>query len=331
MNGTISYLASDGLGSATVTLSSSGTATAAQLFAPYGGVRYSSGSMPTSYGFTGQRSDTASGLDYYGTRYYDPQAGQFTSADSVIPGGGFDLWGLSRYACVEGNPEVRTDSSGHCFCDVPGTGDNFFPQSGGRLLDGDTGYVYYGPGYRQSYHVGTYTARRHHYAPYRPYAATAQRHDSVVGASNPGPVDRAISWLANAVAAPVEADPTEEQLAQSDAAQTGWFNDIAGACGLHCPDPSTPEGQAELAIMLGTDGGWISDKQFGTKAAAHMADFGMDVRDPAQRGAFRKDIINTRGNADEIRQGPWNPTAGGGGDYIFYRKGSTVVVTKRRW
>jgi RHS repeat-associated protein len=92
----VSYLGSDGLGSAGVTLNGSGSATASVLYAPYGGVRYSSGTMPASYGFTGQRSDATSGLDYYGARYYDPLAGQFTSADSVVPGGGFDLWSLSR-------------------------------------------------------------------------------------------------------------------------------------------------------------------------------------------------------------------------------------------
>ena len=43
VNGTVSYLASDSLGSATVALNGSWTATAALLFAPYGGVRYSSG------------------------------------------------------------------------------------------------------------------------------------------------------------------------------------------------------------------------------------------------------------------------------------------------
>ena len=37
VNGTLSYLASDGLGSANVTLNGSGTATASQLYAPYGG------------------------------------------------------------------------------------------------------------------------------------------------------------------------------------------------------------------------------------------------------------------------------------------------------
>jgi RHS repeat-associated protein len=88
--------------------------TAAQLYGPYGGVRYSSGTMPTAKGFTGQRADAStSGLDYYNARYYDPAIGQFASADTTIPGGGYDPWGLSRYAYVEGNPLIRTDPTGH--------------------------------------------------------------------------------------------------------------------------------------------------------------------------------------------------------------------------
>jgi RHS repeat-associated protein len=113
VNGTISYLAEDALGSASVALSTSGSATASVLYAPYGAQRYSSGTMPGTYGFTGQRADALSGLDYYGARYYDSLAGQFTSADTVVPGDGYDLWGLSRYAYVQGNPENRTDPSGH--------------------------------------------------------------------------------------------------------------------------------------------------------------------------------------------------------------------------
>jgi RHS repeat-associated protein len=69
--------------------------------------------MPGSYGFTGQRADVATGLDYYGARYYDSAAGQFASADSVLPGGGMDILGLSRFAYVGGNPVARTDPTGH--------------------------------------------------------------------------------------------------------------------------------------------------------------------------------------------------------------------------
>jgi RHS repeat-associated protein len=113
VNGAVSYLASDGLGSANVAIKSADSSTSATLFAPYGSARYSSGTMPTDYGFTGQHADSMTGLDYYNARYYDPLAGQFTSADSVLERGGYEVWALSRYAYVQGNPEVRTDPSGH--------------------------------------------------------------------------------------------------------------------------------------------------------------------------------------------------------------------------
>jgi RHS repeat-associated protein len=86
---------------------------AAQLFGPYGQLRWAGGTMPTSYAFTGQRSDSATGLDYYGARYYDSLSGCFTSADTTLPGGGFDPAGLNRYGYVAGNPETATDPTGH--------------------------------------------------------------------------------------------------------------------------------------------------------------------------------------------------------------------------
>jgi RHS repeat-associated protein len=116
VNGVFSYLASDGLGSAMVALDASGSATASLLYTPYGGTRYSSGTIPTDYGFTGQHADNATGLDYYNARYYDPVAGQFARADSVLPGRGYDILGLSRYAYVEGNPETQVDPSGNIAC-----------------------------------------------------------------------------------------------------------------------------------------------------------------------------------------------------------------------
>ena len=87
VNGALSYLLSDGLGSVSESISTSaGSVSATQLYAPYGAVRYQSGMLPTDKGYTGQRSDAStSGLDYYGARYYDPVAGQFTSADTLLP------------------------------------------------------------------------------------------------------------------------------------------------------------------------------------------------------------------------------------------------------
>ncbi len=104
VNGVFSYLGDDVLGSATTAFDAAGAVQASQLYAPYGGSRYSNGTMPGSFGFTGQRADAATGLDYYVARYYDPLAAQFTSADTVLPGDGYDPWALLRYAYVEGNP-----------------------------------------------------------------------------------------------------------------------------------------------------------------------------------------------------------------------------------
>src|SRR6185312_764330 len=109
VNGTLSFLATSYQGSVAEALDSTGAVgvTASQLYAPYGGVRYAGGTFPTDYGYTGQRRDASTGLDYYGARYYDPTLGQFTSADTVLAGG------LNRYGYVGGNPTTATDHSGH--------------------------------------------------------------------------------------------------------------------------------------------------------------------------------------------------------------------------
>jgi RHS repeat-associated protein len=104
--GAVTYLATDGLGSVSAALDGSGNVTATQLFGPYGQTRYTTGAMPTTKGYTGQRADAASGLDYYNARYYDPATDQFVSADSAGAG-------LNRYAYVAGNPETATDPTGH--------------------------------------------------------------------------------------------------------------------------------------------------------------------------------------------------------------------------
>ena len=58
-SGTLAYLASDNLGIETVALDGAGSVTAAQLYAPSGGARYSSGTLPTATGCTGQRAGAA--------------------------------------------------------------------------------------------------------------------------------------------------------------------------------------------------------------------------------------------------------------------------------
>src|SRR5579885_3625205 len=115
---TLSYLLSDGLGSSTFACSSIGSVTAVQLFAPYGSSRYSQGSMPTDYNFTGQRLDRETGLLYYGARYYDPLSGRFTQADLRQN----NVVGMDPYAYVGNNPETNTDPTGEMYAPPAGPG-----------------------------------------------------------------------------------------------------------------------------------------------------------------------------------------------------------------
>jgi RHS repeat-associated protein len=135
-NGRLSYLANDGLGSLSETLNDAGSVTFAQLYTPYGTIRYSTGSSPTSFGYTGQRADSTSGLDYYGARYYDPVAGQFVSADTKSDG-------FNRYGYVHGNPTTHTDPTGHWevdnAADHDGPGEAPPTERGGGDGPGDSG------------------------------------------------------------------------------------------------------------------------------------------------------------------------------------------------
>ena len=112
VNGTLSYLATSYQGSVVEALDSTGNVgvITSQLYAPYGGVRYASGALPTDYGYTGQRRDASSGLDYYGAqatsgsapdggfRYYDPTLAQFASVNNSIAG-------PDPYTYSQSNPE----------------------------------------------------------------------------------------------------------------------------------------------------------------------------------------------------------------------------------
>ena len=106
---TLYYLVNDHLGGIALVLKSDASVQATQLYAPYGTVRYSQGSVPTTYNYTGQRLDSETGLLFYNARYYDAMVGVFTSADSVQG----NALGLSAYGYVGGNPETLNDPSGH--------------------------------------------------------------------------------------------------------------------------------------------------------------------------------------------------------------------------
>jgi RHS repeat-associated protein len=110
------YLLGDHLGSTALTLDSAGNrlATNTELrYYPYGVARYTAGTTPTSFNFTGQRKDSGSGLLFYNARWHDPAVGRFLQPDTIVPQPG-DPQSLNRYSYVLNNPVRYIDSSGHC-------------------------------------------------------------------------------------------------------------------------------------------------------------------------------------------------------------------------
>ena len=113
--GTLTYLLGDHLGSTALTLDSSGnrlnTNTEIRYYA-YGAMRYTAGSTPTTFNFTGQRRDSGSGLLFYNARWYDPAVGRFLQADTIVPEPG-NPQALNRYSYSANNPLRYIDHAGH--------------------------------------------------------------------------------------------------------------------------------------------------------------------------------------------------------------------------
>ena len=82
---TINYLLGDHLDITAITTNSSGGMSAEIRYYPWGTERYTSGSTPTTYHFTGQRLESGIGLYFYNSRWYDPSIMRFVQPDTVIP------------------------------------------------------------------------------------------------------------------------------------------------------------------------------------------------------------------------------------------------------
>ena len=89
---------------------------AAMLYKPFGEMRYTSGTTPTQYTYTGQYSNMAEiGLMYYNARWYDPYLNRWVQPDSIIPDpGNSQDWNC--YSYVRDNPLKYTDPTGHWIC-----------------------------------------------------------------------------------------------------------------------------------------------------------------------------------------------------------------------
>jgi len=116
------YILSDHLGSTSVTTSSEGVYQSEVMYKPWGETRWTSGTLPTKYTYTGQYSNVADfGLMYYNARWYDSTTSRFSQADTIIPNPG-DPQSWDRYAYVRNNPTGRIDPTGHMDDDGDGGG-----------------------------------------------------------------------------------------------------------------------------------------------------------------------------------------------------------------
>ncbi len=107
------WLLNDHLGSTAITADANGTKTAELRFKAWGESRFTYGSTPTTYRYTGQREQSQLSIYFYGARWYDPALSRFLSPDSIVPlqSQGVQAW--DRYAYVNNNPLTYNDPDGH--------------------------------------------------------------------------------------------------------------------------------------------------------------------------------------------------------------------------
>jgi len=114
----------DGTGNVTALVADDGTLAAAYTYGPYGERLSATGPLTESnpYQFSGKERDAATGLYYFGYRYYDPLAGRWLNRDPLQEAGGLNL-----YAYVANAPGTYMDPFGLCGTTAP----NHIPGGGG--------------------------------------------------------------------------------------------------------------------------------------------------------------------------------------------------------
>jgi len=115
VNSTAYYLHQDALGSTRLETTSTVTVTFSSNYVPYGNNYAMSGKEVFMY--TGKPLDSATGLYYYGARYYDDSIGRFITQDSWN-GTKYDPLSLNKYIYARDNPERYVDPNGHFFASM---------------------------------------------------------------------------------------------------------------------------------------------------------------------------------------------------------------------
>lgn len=109
------YFHQDNLGSTVAKTDSDGAVVWSADYAPFGQpFNEVSEDGQNKYKYNAKELDANTGLYYYGARYYDPDTGRFTNADTV-KGSITDPQSLNRYTYVKNNPMKYIDPSGNEF------------------------------------------------------------------------------------------------------------------------------------------------------------------------------------------------------------------------
>ncbi len=104
------YYHEDALGSVRLITQSSNTFLFSSNYQPFGPSYQRTGA--SFFGYTGKPQDTATGLYYFGARFYDPATQRFITEDT-LSGIMQDSQSLNRYVYARDNPLKITDLSGH--------------------------------------------------------------------------------------------------------------------------------------------------------------------------------------------------------------------------
>ncbi|MBI4317103.1 MAG: RHS repeat-associated core domain-containing protein, partial [Chloroflexi bacterium] len=109
---TLNYLLADHLGSTVSVLDANGSNPPRNsIYYSFGGSRLSPSSPATDKLYTGQQSD-ATGLHYYGARWYDGTVARFVSPDTIVAHPR-NPQSLNRYSYAYNNPIRYADPTGH--------------------------------------------------------------------------------------------------------------------------------------------------------------------------------------------------------------------------
>ena len=113
-NATPLWLFGDHLGSTSLVANNDGSLNSELRYKAWGEIRFTYGTVPATFRYTGQREESSLGLYYYGARWYDPALSRWIQPDSLIPESTQGVQAWDRFAYVNNSPILFNDPSGHC-------------------------------------------------------------------------------------------------------------------------------------------------------------------------------------------------------------------------